>query len=165
MNIQLIVCIILLSILLYYIVYPPKMYEGMTNDEAIQNIASLYNTGLASVSNIKVTENAAITGTVTTRNVTVSNDATVAGTLSVKGRSIIAELDAMAASGKDILAQIAAINTRLNGGDITVNSITLKKMKNLKDSNGSNISNYIWGAVNGCNSSCFTGRDQGHASF
>jgi hypothetical protein len=51
-----ILCIIFLIVVIYYLMYPSySIKEHMTNDEAIANVASLYNTGNFTVSNMTTT--------------------------------------------------------------------------------------------------------------
>jgi hypothetical protein len=55
---KIIILIIILTVCYLY----NNSYEHMTNDEAISNVASLYNTSMATVSNFKVTNDANIDG-------------------------------------------------------------------------------------------------------
>ena len=50
--------VIIITVLICFILFKNKNIEGLTNDEALKNIASLYNTQEMQVSNINVTNNA-----------------------------------------------------------------------------------------------------------
>jgi hypothetical protein len=52
-----IVCVLLLIVIIYYLMYPSyDIKEHMSNDEAVANVASLYNTGNFKVSNMTTTD-------------------------------------------------------------------------------------------------------------
>ncbi len=74
--------LIIVLFALYAHLYLTIFSENFTpiSNDALQNLASLYNNGTLTVSNLKVTQNASIGGNLTTAgNSTVSGNSTVAG--------------------------------------------------------------------------------------
>lgn len=113
MNKRLVIFIVFL-ILINYIFFSDK-YENMTPDEAVQNVASLYNTNMATVSKINVT-----------------SDATIVGVLQVKNRDILAEIDAIKTRLNTIDQRLASTDQRLASTDQkfidTATNINTKKI-------------------------------------
>ncbi len=65
------ITIIIVIIAIFCIFNKQELYENFTNDEAIQNVASLYNSGLATVTNLTATGTGTITNLVApTGNIT-----------------------------------------------------------------------------------------------
>ena len=67
--IALIVAILVMSLL----VFKRNIMEGFTSDEAIQNVASLYNTGTLTASNLIGTQSLKVTGPSTLKGITAEN--------------------------------------------------------------------------------------------
>jgi hypothetical protein len=77
-----ILIVIAIVLLLYY--FNSNMMEGFTNDEALKNIASIYNSG-----NMSVTD-ANITNSLTAKTATINGDLKVTGTTNLLGNGLFA---------------------------------------------------------------------------
>lgn len=94
---------------------PVELAEGFTSDEAIQNVASLYNTGNMNVSNLNATSSittpkVSVSGTITAGTLTAGSviDNSMNGTIKAY---IDSKINALQTQGN---AQFAAINKQIN---------------------------------------------------
>jgi len=99
--------------------------EGFTNDEALQNVASIYNTGNMSVTNANIT------------NALVAKTATVQGNLGVTGATNLTG---------NLTSNVAQINN-LNANAANINSLTVSSNSNMMGSLAVNGGLYANGTI------------------
>jgi len=72
--------IIIIIVILLIFLYVKNDVENFTNDEAIQNVASLYNSSMATVTNLKATGNVTVDGGLTAGNYVYTKGNATGGT-------------------------------------------------------------------------------------
>lgn len=112
-KVFIIVAIVVLLLLYFYSNTTPSTNEGFTNDEAIRNIASIYNTGTMTVTNSNVT------------NALTVQTATIKGALGVSGATnLLGGLTANTAQINALTAPTANITTLGVTGAANINGIS-----------------------------------------
>ena len=132
MNPIIIVLIVVIIIILIYSY--PKSQENFTNDEAIQNVASLYNSGMATVTNLNAT------GSITTPKIQLGNKWVLSGATDTSGNNdswlrllgpngqyygglAAGQLYVAGAYQPDVGAALNDLNNRLNAANTAITNL------------------------------------------
>ncbi len=81
-----IIIIIVILFIILFLFNKQKQRENFTNDEAIQNVASLYNSGLATVTNLTAT-NSIVTNSIATPKIQLGNKWVLSGAVDASGNN------------------------------------------------------------------------------
>ncbi len=160
MDFTKIICItIVIVFIILFLFNKQEQYENFTNDEAIQNVASLYNSGLATVTNLTATGTGTITNlvapTANITNLTANNLTTPTSNITnlTASNTNITNLNASTGKINNLSAPTANIgNLTITTGNIPVVPLIISP---ININQGWTWDNQIWAPKNGIGNTIF----------